>query len=129
MAKFGTKGRYRGFRSGPHAGKAEHVVIAENAIGHPLPHGAEIHHIDEVPSNNTPANLVVCQSHSYHMLLHYRLRVLRAGGSPNCDRICHSCSEVKPMGQFHVRAGRGGGRQSKCKDCYRILFQQRKRQA
>lgn len=55
--------------------KAEHVLMAEKALGKPLPPGAEVHHVDRDKSNNntkTKWNLVVCPDHSYHALLHRR---------------------------------------------------------
>jgi len=124
--KFGTGGRYRGFRRGPNAGKAEHVVIAERALGRPLPKGAEVHHVDEDPANNLPSNLVICQDHAYHMLIHYRTRVRRAGGNPDTDGVCRSCGRAKPRQLFHRRSNRPSGYQSKCKACYRQLFQESK---
>ena len=123
--KWGTGGRYLGFRKGPHAGKAEHTVVAERALGRSLPPGAEVHHIDENPANNLPSNLVVCQDHQYHMLIHHRMNVLRSGGNPDTHRICHQCRLPRLIEDFHVRRNRSGGRQSKCKECYRRLFREK----
>lgn len=55
----------------------EHILVAETAIGKHLPPGAEVHHVNGVKSDNRPANLVVCQDHQYHLLLHRRQRMLR----------------------------------------------------
>lgn len=55
----------------------EHILIAEKAVGHALPKGAEVHHVDENRSNNANGNLVVCQDRAYHQLLHRRMRRLR----------------------------------------------------
>ena len=63
------KGKY-------HRGKSAHRNVAELALGKPLPSGAEIHHIDGNGFNNSPDNLVICQDHSYHMLLHARERII-----------------------------------------------------
>ncbi len=54
----------------------EHILIAEKALGYPLPIGAEVHHFDEHKSNNANGNLVICENHSYHALLHVRQRAL-----------------------------------------------------
>ena len=75
-------------------GKRLHVTIAEGALGHSLPVGAEVHHVDENKSNNRNSNLVICQDHAYHSLLHVRARVLRAGGDPNTQRICADCKRL-----------------------------------
>lgn len=55
----------------------EHIVIAERALGHPLPDGAVVHHFDENKSNNGNGNLVICQDEAYHHLLHARQRAVR----------------------------------------------------
>jgi HNH endonuclease len=65
-------------------------VVAEKALGKPLPKGAVVHHIDENPLNNTPTNLVICPNASYHRLLHYRMRALAACGSPD-KKQCLFC--------------------------------------
>ncbi len=52
----------------------EHHVVAERALGHALPAGAVVHHVDEDTTNNAPNNLVICQDDNYHKLLHARKR-------------------------------------------------------
>ncbi len=55
----------------------EHVLLAEKALGKPLPPGAVVHHMNNKPADNhTPFNLVVCPDQAYHMLLHKRAREL-----------------------------------------------------
>lgn len=71
-----------------------HIVIAEAALGHPLPPGAVIHHVDDNKRNNANTNLVICQDHGYHLHLHVRTRVVRAGGNPNTQRICAACRKL-----------------------------------
>lgn len=71
-----------------------HIVIAEAALGKPLPIGVHVHHVDENKWNNTNKNLVICQDAKYHQLLHARARVLRAGGNPNLQRICCHCKQL-----------------------------------
>jgi len=69
----------------------EHILIAEKALGKPLPVGAQVHHHNEQPSDNkTSGNLVVCQDDSYHKLLHQRMRAYKACGHANW-RKCHYC--------------------------------------
>lgn len=56
---------------------AEHVHLAEKALGKKLPKGAEVHHMNNIPwDNHTPFNLVVCQDSEYHKLLHKRAKAL-----------------------------------------------------
>src|SRR5947208_11802270 len=98
----------------------EHVLVAEAALGHPLPPRAEIHHVDGNPRNNTPSNLVICPDHAYHMLLHVRTRILRAGGNPNTDKWCNDCRQAKPFTAFNQRtAHKSMKRQSICRECSR----------
>jgi hypothetical protein len=72
--------------------KYQHIIIAEEVLGKPLPVGAQVHHVDLNPSNNRNDNLVICPSDAYHKLLHQRLRALVKCGNPNW-RSCHFCGE------------------------------------
>jgi len=71
-------------------GQMEHVLVAERALGKPLPPEARVHHVDEDRSNNAPHNLVVCPSEAYHQLLHQRMRAYAASGHYDW-RICSYC--------------------------------------
>jgi hypothetical protein len=96
----------------------EHVAIAERAIGKPLPMGAEVHHVDGNKRNNASANLVICQDHDYHMLLHARARIIRAGGQHGIHRICTRCREVLTLDSFYRWSGdKQFGLQYACKRC------------
>lgn len=70
----------------------EHVLIVSTAVGHALPPGAEVHHVNGDRADNRHGNLVACQDHSYHMLLHYRAKALKACGNANWWRCC-CCGE------------------------------------
>lgn len=81
----------------------EHIVIAERALGHALPPGAEVHHIDEDKTNNAPTNLVVCPSAAYHKLLHQRQRAFDACGHYDWRR-CNICKRYdSPQGLWISR--------------------------
>ena len=88
--------------------RAEHIVVAERALGRPLPAGAVVHHVDENPLNNEPGNLVICPSQAYHMTLHRRMRALAACGHAGW-RKCKYCKtysdpstmRVTSAGAFH----------------------------
>ena len=61
--------------------RREHVIIAERALGKPLPAGAHVHHVDGDKHNNDPRNLVVCQDVAYHRHLHTRQRAKASCGN------------------------------------------------
>lgn len=86
----------------------EHILIAEKALGKhiELPH--VVHH-------HTPDQLVVCEDHAYHLLLHKRQRAYEACGnahwlkckyckqydspekiSDHCHQACKKASRIKP---------------------------------
>ena len=72
--------------------RREHVMVAEKALGRPLPEGAVVHHVDGDKLNNAGSNLVICPDDTYHKMLHVRERALDACGDPN-KRKCKFCKE------------------------------------
>jgi hypothetical protein len=70
----------------------EHTMIVERVIGKRLPAGAEIHHVNGDRSDNQTGNLVVCQDHKYHMLLHRRGEAFHECGNANWLR-CTGCEK------------------------------------
>ena len=96
-------------RSNPDGYVFEHILIAEKAVGHYLSAPIEIHHVDGNPSNNDPSNLVICNDHAYHRLLHKRTRSYRATGKTN-SKYCPDCDTWKPPEEFYKSC-------SQCKPC------------
>ena len=86
--------------------KQAHVLIVEALLGHALPAGAEVHHVNENKSDNTLTNLVVCPSRAYHKLLHQRQDAMTACGNPS-HRKCPFCKEYgAPETMTHSKHGR-----------------------
>lgn len=74
-----TKANYIQLRTETGDYKFEHVIMAEKALGKPLPEGALVHHVDQDGTNNntkSPWNLIVCPDQKYHLMLHARARAL-----------------------------------------------------
>lgn len=95
-----------GYLQGGYAGhqrtgvrKFDHIIVAERALGRPLPAGAVVHHINEDRRDNRNENLVICPSRAYHNLLHARMRALAACGHADrrpCRR-CHRYDELSNL--------------------------------
>jgi hypothetical protein len=84
------------------AGNAKlHVSIVTAALGHPLGRRHSVHHVDGNKLNNENVNLVVCQDESYHQLLHYRARALRASGHADWRR-CKYCDCWSAPSEMYV---------------------------
>ena len=90
----------------------EHILVAEKALGKPLPAGAVVHH-----ANGTKAGpLVICQDDTYHKLLHRRMRAFRACGHTNW-RKCPYCKQYSdPIDMVEHGDGHGGFHHRICRN-------------
>jgi hypothetical protein len=78
----------------------EHVAIAENAMGKPLPFRAMVHHFNGIKSDNRNSNLIVCENNAYHKLLHMRQKAFIATGDVN-KRKCKYCKQWDDVENLH----------------------------
>ena len=95
----------------------EHTLIVEQAIGHELPPQAEVHHFNEIKDDNHNHNLVACEDHLYHELLHHRTAILQLGGDPDLHNWCTSCHNLLSVSEFYRSTTRISGYANKCKLC------------
>ena len=104
---------------------AEHRLVAECALGKPLPITAVVHHIDHDPENNDPSNLIICENESYHILLHARERRMQTAGGLD-KKLCPRCLIVKSAADFPVSRYRWDGRAGICRICQAAANKQSK---
>ncbi len=83
----------------------EHILVAEKALDKYLPRDVVVHHVDEIRGNNKSNNLVVCENQKYHMLLHKRMRALKACGNPNAKK-CRYCGDHDLAGENDMSKNR-----------------------
>lgn len=102
----------------------QHVLIAERVLGRYLPDGAEVHHVDEDKTNNINHNLVICENHAYHMALHARTRIVKAGGIPDIHKVCGSCDLLLLRELFYRKKTETDGLYYFCKECTKFQHKQ-----
>jgi hypothetical protein len=79
----------------------EHLLVAERALGRPIPKENQVHHVDGNGSNNAGSNLVICESNKYHQLLHVRTEALRLSGHADWLR-CKYCQQYSPTSDLYI---------------------------
>jgi phage FluMu protein Com len=107
------------------SGKREHVLVVERVLGKPMPPKAVVHHVDGNGQNNTHSNLVLCNNHAYHNLLHALARIQKAGGRPFLDRICTRCKQVFPKTAMTPSSCHGKPAfSSRCRPCNALVAEE-----
>ena len=89
----------------------EHIFLAENALGKPLPEKAVVHH-------HTQEQLVICQDQAYHLFIHQRKRAYDACGHANW-RKCTICKLHDDPIQLSI-GKQGQACHPECRRFYRV---------
>lgn len=95
----------------------EHIIIAERALGHYLPSGVVVHHVNEDRGDNRNSNLVICENNAYHALLHQRMRAMKAGVPANWLK-CQYCQRYDAPERLYTRPSGTSGYHSACVNIY-----------
>ena len=97
---------------------SEHRLVAARAYGKPLPSSCQVHHVNEISTDNRPNNLIVCQDASYHSLLHSRKRALTGWGHADW-RWCPHCKKWDDPNNLYINGWTVG--HSRCRTMYVTL--------
>ena len=110
-------------RAMPNGYVFRYLLIAEAALGRPIPKGCDVHHVNERPDDDRPGNLVICEDTNYHRLLHRRMLALRESGNANA----HKCKYCKQWGLNLRTYSRSSWHHVEChKQALRETFKRRK---
>lgn len=94
-----------------------HRVVAERAVGRPLPRTSVVHHVDGNVENNSNNNLVILQNAAEHASLHMRQRAQNAGVDYKTHKWCHACGAWLSKALFSKNRVFRDGLSKCCKKC------------
>jgi hypothetical protein len=94
---------------------AEHILVAERALGKPLPKDAQVHHSNEKRGENQNSNLVICQDNAYHRIIHRRKRAYDTCGHASW-RKCPYCKRYDDIENMVIPKGGHSAHHNSCKN-------------
>jgi hypothetical protein len=82
----------------------EHILMAEKALGKPLPENAVVHHTDNQYGQIDKYGLVICPDAAYHMMIHQRMIAYEKCGHASWRQCpyCHQYDDTKNMQKKRV---------------------------
>jgi hypothetical protein len=107
--------RYKGNDYKKIGKKRQHIIIAENIVGHVLPKNVQVHHYGGKEDNS---KIIICQNQKYHKLIHSRTEAYQKTGDPN-KRKCQFCKQWDDVKNLYIDPIRNKNiRHKKCVDIY-----------
>lgn len=103
-----------GYQVVKNTGEYVHRLVAEKALGRRLTSKEVVHHINGNPSDNTPANLLIC-TQKYHMNLHARERCIKEGYDPKEFIRCSGCNTYHRKTEFSTTNSHWSGYHPTCR--------------
>ena len=75
------------------------TIVAEGILGKPLPDKAVVHHVNGIKSDDAPTNILICENHAYHRLIHIRQKAFKECGDAKKRRcyICKKYDEIESL--------------------------------
>jgi len=110
----------------------EHILVAEKALGKPLPARAVVHHFNENPGDNSNTNLIICEDECYHRTLHRRQRAQAACGNPQYLKCgyCGTYDDPLKLSIYQYHQGRiTRGVHAACRKAYMQSFREKRNSA
>jgi len=80
-------------------------LMVEEVLGKKLREGAEVHHVNGNKTDDRNENFVVCNSKSYHQLLHHRTTAYNACGHASWSRcvVCNNWDDPENLIRYRSR--------------------------